>query len=500
MIGCIFWDTSGTITDANDAFLQMVGYKREDLLMGKLNWKAMTPVEQLNISENAIAQMQQFGAATPLEKEYIRSDGSRVAVLLGGVLLEGSQDKGVSFVLDLSDRKQMENQLRQQTQQLEQANRVKDEFLAILSHELRSPLNSILGWSKLLLSRKYDPATTTRALETIERNAKVQLQLIEDLLDVSRIIRGKISLNILTVNLASTLEAAMDTVRLAAQAKSIQIKSFIDPTVGLVLGDPNRLQQVIWNLLSNAIKFTPSGGSVSIYLERQGTQALIQVSDTGKGITAEFLPHVFEYFRQADSSTTRSHGGLGLGLAIVRHLVELHGGVVSVSSPGIGKGATFTVSLPLKIDLTQLEDSERVLLTTEKAPTVNNPLLLEGKRVLVVDDEADTRDFYATVLESSGASVIAVASAREALEVFQKQRPDVLVSDIGMPVEDGYTLIAKVRALESDRGKYLPAIALTAYAREVDREQAIAAGFQKHLSKPVEPDELVAVVANLLGK
>ena len=500
MIGCIFWDTSGNISDANDAFLQIVGYRREDLLAGKLNWKAMTPVEQLNISEKAIAQMQQFGAATPLEKEYIRSDGSRVAVLLGGVLLEGSQDKGVSFVLDLSDRKQMENQLRQQTQQLEQANRVKDEFLAILSHELRSPLNSILGWSKLLLGRKFDPATTTRALETIERNANVQLQLIEDLLDVSRIIRGKISLNILTVDLASTLEAALDTVRLAAQAKSIQIKSFIDPTVGLVLGDPNRLQQVIWNLLSNAIKFTPSGGSVSIYLERQGTQALIQVSDTGKGITAEFMPHVFEYFRQADSSTTRSHGGLGLGLAIVRHLVELHGGVVSVSSPGIGKGATFTVSLPLKIDLTQLADSERVLLTTEKAPTVNNPLVLEGKQVLVVDDEADTRDFYATVLESSGASVIAVASAREALEVFQKQRPDVLISDIGMPVEDGYTLIAKVRALESDRGKYLPAIALTAYAREVDREQAIAAGFQKHLSKPVEPDELVAVVANLLGK
>ncbi len=500
VIGCMFWDENGNIFDANDAFLQIVGYTREDLRSGKVNWKNMTPVEHLPGSKKAIAQMKQVGAADPLEKEYICSDGSRVPILLGGVLLEGSQDKGVSFVLDLSQQKQLENRLRQQAEQLEQANHVKDEFLAVLSHELRSPLNSILGWSKLLRSRKMDEATTTRALETIERNATMQTQLIEDLLDVSRILQGKTSLNVCPVDLAWTIEAAIDTVRLSAQAKSIQVESLIAPTAGVVLGDPNRLQQVIWNLLSNAIKFTPSGGRVSIHLDSDGMQAQIQVSDTGKGISAEFLPHVFEYFRQADSSTTRTQGGLGLGLAIVRHLVELHGGTVSASSPGVGKGATFTVTLPLKIDRTQLKDAERVLLSGDSAQMLNNPSVLEGKRVLVVDDDADTRDFYTTVLEECGACVTAAASVSDALEALKRQRPDVLVSDIGMPSEDGYTLIGKVRALESEGGKYIPAVALTAYAREVDRQKAIATGFQEHLPKPVEPAELVAVVAHLVGQ
>ncbi len=501
VIGCIFWESSGNITDANDAFLRMVGYTREDLRSGKLNWKTMTPVEQLHSSEQAIAQMKEVGAADPLEKEYIRSDGSRVPILLGGVLLEGSQDKGVSFVLDLSEQKQLENRLRQQAEQLEQANRIKDEFLAVLSHELRSPLNSILGWAKLLRSRKMDEATTSRALETIERNATMQTQLIEDLLDISRILQGKTSLNVCPLDLALTIEAAIDTVRLAAQAKSIQIESsLIAPTVGFVLGDPNRLQQVIWNLLSNAIKFTPSGGRVSIHLENKGTHAQIQVSDTGKGISADFLPHVFEYFRQADSSTTRLQGGLGLGLAIVRHLVELHGGTVSASSPGVGQGAIFTVTLPLKIDRTQLKDSEQVLLSGDSTQMLNNPSILKGKQVLIVDDDADTRDFYMTVLQECGASVTGAASVRDALEALKQQRPDVLVSDIGMPGEDGYTLIGKVRDLESAGGKHLPAVALTAYAREVDRQQAIAAGFQEHLPKPVEPAELVAVVAHLMER
>lgn len=500
VIGCMFWDENGNIFDANDAFLQIVGYTREDLRSGKVNWKNMTPVEHLPGSKKAIAQMKQVGAADPLEKEYIRSDGSRVPILLGGVLLEGSQDKGVSFVLDLSQQKQLENRLRQQAEQLEQANHVKDEFLAVLSHELRSPLNSILGWSKLLRSRKLDEATTTRALETIERNATMQTQLIEDLLDVSRILQGKTSLNVCPVDLAWTIEAAIDTVRLSAQAKSIQVECLIAPTVGVVLGDPNRLQQVIWNLLSNAIKFTPSGGRVSIHLDSDGTQAQIHVSDTGKGISAEFLPHVFEYFRQADSSTTRTQGGLGLGLAIVRHLVELHGGTVWASSPGVGKGATFTVTLPLKIERTQLKDAERVLLSDDSAQMLNNPSVLEGKRVLVVDDDADTRDFYKTVLEECGACVTAAASVSDALEALKRQRPDVLVSDIGMPSEDGYTLIGKVRALESEGGEYIPAVALTAYAREVDRQKAIATGFQEHLPKPVEPAELVAVVAHLVGQ
>jgi len=421
----------------------------------------------------------------------------------------------LSLVLDVTERKRTEAE-RDRLLKLEKAaradseaarsaaetaNRLKDEFLAVLSHELRSPLNSILGWAKLLRTRTFDEATTARALETIERNANLQTQLIEDLLDVSRIMRGKTSLKISPVNLATTIEAAIDTVRLAAQAKSIQLQCFIDPTVTLISGDPNRLQQVIWNLLSNAIKFTPSGGRVSIHLKRQDTQAQLLISDTGKGISADFLPHVFEYFRQADSSSTRNHGGLGLGLAIVHHLVELHGGTVEASSPGVGQGATFTVTLPLKIDRTQVQDSEQILPTVEieSVQMFNNPSVLQGKRVLVVDDEADTREFYTLVLEECGASVTAVSSVSDALESLRQQRPDVLLSDIGMPVQDGYALLRQVRALEVERGGRLPAVALTAYARDLDRQQAIAAGFEKHLPKPVEPAELVAVVANLAG-
>jgi hypothetical protein len=520
IIGCIFWTEDGKIIDANDAFLQMVGYPRDDLLSGKLRWKDITPPEQLPLSEQAIAKIKQSGAAT-FEQEYIRVDGNRVPVLLGGVLLEGYQDRGVSFVLDLSERKRLESELRQQAEELAHANRIKDEFLAVLSHELRSPLNSILGWSKLLRTRKFDEATIAKALETIERNATMQTRLIEDLLDVSRIIRGKTSLNVGLVDLSLTIEAAIDTVHLAAQAKSIEIESVIDAKVGIISGDPNRLQQVVWNLLSNAIKFTPPSGRVLIRLERKEQYAQIQVSDTGKGISADFVPHVFEYFRQADSSSTRTEGGLGLGLAIVRHLVELHGGTVSASSPGLGKGATFTVTLPLTSSefvlhttnasnvttasrsLTalnsELEDStqnrngfHRSALTTLK--TQNS---LQGIQVLVVDDNTDTRDFCATVLRQSGAEVIVATSAAEAFDTIQRQRPDVLVSDIGMPGEDGYTLLKKVREWEAERGDYLPAVALTAYARKEDCKKALDAGFQKHISKPVSPDDLVRAIASL---
>lgn len=491
MIGCTFWDTSGNISDANDAFLRMVGYTRDDLLAGKLNWRTMTPVEQLHLSEQAIVQMQAFGAASPFEKEYICSDGSRVSVILGGVLLEGSEDEGVSFVLDLSERKQLENQLRQQAQQLEQANRLKDEFLAVLSHELRSPLNSILGWAKLLRTRNLDPATMARAIETIERNASLQTQLIEDLLDVSRILQGKISLNIIPTNLVSTIKAALETMRLAAQAKSIQVECLLDSSVGLVAGDPNRLQQVVWNLLSNAIKFTSPGGRVQIALKGKASQAQLQVSDTGKGISADFLPHVFDSFRQADASTTRSQGGLGLGLAIVRHLVELHGGTVSAESLGKGQGATFTVKLPLM---------NTVIESDRKPESFNNTPDLAGVRVLVVEDDTDSRELITFVLEQYGAEAIAVASTAQALSTLEKLKPDVLVSDIGMPQEDGYALIRKVRASESKQEDPIPAVALTAYAREEDYKQAIEAGFQRHIPKPVEPNELVAAVAQLVGR
>ncbi|MBD1943201.1 response regulator [Coleofasciculus sp. FACHB-712] len=379
----------------------------------------------------------------------------------------------------------------------EAANRMKDEFLAVLSHELRSPLNPIIGWSGMLRTQKLNAATTARALETIERNAKLQAELIEDLLDVSRMIRGKLSLNVCPVNLISIVQAAMETVHLAAAAKSIRLESVLDPAVGLVVGDPNRLQQIIWNLLSNGIKFTPSGGRVEIKLDCTGSYAQIEVSDTGKGIEADFLPYVFERFRQADSTSTRSQTGLGLGLAIVRHLTELHGGTVCVDSPGEGQGAIFTVKLPLmmKTELKGLKPELEAPVSTQ--PSSSFSTVLEGLQVLVVDDEADSRDFLAIALEQYGARVTAVASVQEALLALQQVKPDVLVSDIGMPDEDGYTLIGKIRAMTPEQGGQISAVALTAYARSEDCERAILAGFQQHVTKPVEAAAFAATIASL---
>nr|WP_321162422.1 PAS domain-containing protein [Nostoc sp. KVJ3] len=350
IIGIMF-ATPDYITEANEAFLEMVGYTREELLAGKVRRQQITPPEYHALDEQGLEQLLTLGICNPFEKEYIRKDGSRIPILIGGALVEQDPPSWICFILDLTPRKQLEKTLRQQAEELKEANRNKDEFLAILSHELRSPLNPILGWSSLLKSRKFDETTTNRALETIERNAQLQIQLIDELLDVSRIIRGKLNLTFATVNLVAVIDAALETVRLMAESKSIQIKIQIDPNVGKMLGDYYRLQQVLGNLLSNAVKFTPPKGSVevSLSLSRELTShsAVIQVKDTGQGISPEFLPHVFEYFRQADSSTTRKFGGLGLGLAIVRHLVELHGGTVTAASPGIGQGAIFTVRLPV---------------------------------------------------------------------------------------------------------------------------------------------------------
>ncbi|WP_193199429.1 PAS domain S-box protein [Nostoc sp. MG11] len=380
--------------------------------------------------------------------------------------------------------------------QAETANRIKDEFLAVLSHELRTPLNPILGWAKLLRTRKFDEATVTRALETIERNANLQTQLIEDLLDVSRILRGKLSLNIYAVDLHATIAAALETVRLAAEAKSIEIQMLLSNDVGQVMGDGDRLQQVIWNLVSNAVKFTPSGGRVEIRLEQVDFNAQIKVTDTGKGINPEFLPHVFEYFRQADAKTTRIFGGLGLGLAIVRNLVELHGGTVEVESAGEGQGATFTVKLPV------LKNSESQVVSAESSVSEadNQDSLLSGVRILLVDDQPDVRDFFSFALEQFGATVTPVESATEALEALVQLKPDILLSDIGMPIMDGYMLLREIRTWSKEQGGQIPAIALTAYAGEIDYNQAIAAGFQKHVRKPADPLELATAIANLIGR
>lgn len=371
----------------------------------------------------------------------------------------------------------------------EAANRIKDEFLAVLSHELRSPLNPILGWTRLLRSRQLDATKTDQALETIERNARLQSQLIEDLLDVSCILQGKLTLNVAPVNLVTTLEAAAETVRLAAEAKRIHIQTTLNAIAGQVLGDTNRLQQVIWNLLSNAVKFTPAGGQVAITLEQVDAYAQIQVRDTGKGIHPDFLPHVFDYFRQEDSTTTRQFGGLGLGLAIVRQLTELHGGLVWVDSPGQDLGATFTVLLPLNLE-------------GQAQPSATEPLKkatdLTGLRVLVVDDEADMRELASFVLTQAGAEVATATSAMQALSQLNQSVPDLLLCDIGMPEMNGYALIQQIRKRRHDQGGNIPAIALTAYAEEVNQQQALAAGFQLHLVKPIEPDLLVGAIAALV--
>ncbi|OUL35417.1 hypothetical protein BV372_11215 [Nostoc sp. T09] len=371
----------------------------------------------------------------------------------------------------------------------EAANRTKDEFLAVLSHELRTPLNPILGWATLLRKGKLDVNKTDIALETIERNAKLQVQLIEDLLDISRILQGKLSLNSAPVDLKATITAAIETVRLAAEAKGIEIQTNFTFNVGQVLGDAARLQQVIWNLLSNAVKFTPTGGRVDIRLETIDTDAQIQVIDTGRGINPEFLPYVFDYFRQADSSITRTFGGLGLGLAIVRHIVELHGGTVKAESLGDEQGATFTVRLPLLLTPTS---------TTQAEASTQEMRTLHGIQVLAVDDEVDNLELVAFILEQAGASVITVSSATEVLQVLNQTQPDILLADIGMPEMDGYTLLREIRALPPQQGGLIKAIALTAYAGEINRQQALQAGFQMYLSKPVDPEELIEAIAQVL--
>lgn len=396
---------------------------------------------------------------------------------------------------DITNLKQAEAEREQLLQQeqaareaAERANRIKDEFLAVLSHELRTPLNPILGLSNLLQTRKLDEIKTTQALATIERNAKVQLQLIDDLLDIVKILQGKLSLNMTAVNLSLAIEAAIDTVRSAAVAKSVSLHPVL-PDIGQVLGDATRLQQVVWNLLSNAIKFTPNGGRVDIFLARVGSQAEITVRDTGKGISSDFLPHIFESFRQEDASITRKYGGLGLGLAIVRQLIETHSGTIVADSPGEGLGATFTVRLPLL-------DVEPENQQTDELP--HQKLDLTGVRVLAVDDDPDARELLTILLTQYGAEVLVVASATEVLANLESFQPDVLVSDIGMPEVDGYSLMQQVRALSATKGGQVPAIALTAYATEGECQQAIASGYQQHITKPLEPKRLIQALVSLI--
>jgi signal transduction histidine kinase/CheY-like chemotaxis protein len=377
----------------------------------------------------------------------------------------------------------------------EAANRIKDEFLATLSHELRTPLTSLLGWSSVLRESWRDDSLLTQGLEAIDRNARVQAQLIDDLLDVSRIVSGKLNLDVRPLDLSLVIRNSINVVRPAAEAKEITLEFSSQPGVGAISGDSARMQQIIWNLLSNAVKFTPRSGKIFVRLEQNGANACIKVRDTGQGIEAEFLPRVFDRFRQADSSTTRSFGGLGLGLAIVRHLAELHGGTISAESDGLGKGATFVASFPVLADRAELP------ATLHSGEYHASELLsLTGLRVLLVDDEPEARQILSTVIARKGADVRACESTREALQILIDWRPDVVMSDIAMPDEDGYSFIEKVRSLPPEKGGETPAAALTAYARDEDRKKALAAGYQMHIAKPISSVQLVTTIAQLVGR
>jgi signal transduction histidine kinase/CheY-like chemotaxis protein len=377
----------------------------------------------------------------------------------------------------------------------EAANRIKDEFLATLSHELRTPLTSLLGWSSVLRESWRDERLLSQGLDAIDRNARVQAQLIDDLLDVSRIVSGKLNLDVRPLDLSLVIRNSINVVRPGAEAKEIGLDFTSQPGVGAISGDSARMQQIVWNLLSNAVKFTPRGGRITVRLEQQGSNACIKVSDTGQGIDSEFLPRVFDRFRQADSSTTRNFGGLGLGLAIVRHLVELHGGTITAESPGIGYGATFVASFPV---LTERVEVPSGGYSGEYHASELQSLF--GLRVLLVDDEPEARQILSTVIARKGAEVKACESAMDALQVLIDWRPDVLMSDIAMPDEDGYSFIAKVRSLPREKGGETPAAALTAYAREDDRKKALAAGYQMHIAKPISSAQLVATIAQLVGR
>ncbi|HYG79816.1 MAG TPA: ATP-binding protein, partial [Pyrinomonadaceae bacterium] len=444
-----------------------------------------------------------------LEYRFRMKDGTERVGLLSAERIEiGGEPCALTVIQDITEQKRAEAERDRVLErekalraEAEEASRLKDEFLATVSHELRTPLTAILGWAHMLRTGQFAGGDTAKALETIERNARAQAQLIDDLLDVSRIITGKLRLDVRPVDPNSLIGAAVEAVGPAAEAKGIRVQKIVDTGIVFVSGDPVRLQQVVWNLLSNAVKFTPRGGRVQVRLERVNSHVEIGVSDTGQGISPEFLPHVFDRFRQADQGTTREHGGMGLGLAIVRHIVELHGGTVRAESPGEGKGSTFTVLLPVAAVYQNDDVRESVRPAAgDTLPSYECPDRLDGLRVLIVDDDPDTRELLKAGLGRCGTEVVTAASAGEALEAIAADPPDLLISDIGMPGEDGYELIRKVRALPPERGGRVPAVALTAYARTEDRLRALRAGYQMHVSKPVELAELVAVASSLVRR
>jgi len=522
LAGVVECDATGMFKMVNRRFCDITGYTEAELLeMGPRDILHPDDMQRiLGLKCRLIETGESFGA----EQRFVRKDGSEVWVNCHAAPVrdaQGAVERAVAVLIDITDRKRAESEREQLLRQekaaraeAQAANQSKDEFLTVVSHELRSPLNSILGYARLLRTRPADPSQVKQTVEIIERNGRMQLQLIEDLLDTARIISGKLKLEVQPVGLVGVVTAALEAVRPAAQAKSIDIVSDIDPLAGRITGDAGRLQQVVWNLLSNAIKFTPRSGRVELRMESVDHQIRITVNDTGKGIEPEFLPFVFDRFRQSDSSSARRFGGLGLGLSLVKQLVELHGGTVEAASDGPGCGATFTVTLPQSSALTGAVAPQQPRAVAQREVKMEGAIPLDevpslaGVSVLVVDDQEEARQLLTETLSECGAQVTAVSSGVEALAIIsdppEGERPSVLILDINMPGEDGYKALERVRALEAERGVLLsdqiPAIALTALGRSEDRLKALAAGFRMHVAKPVEPAELAMVIASLADR
>ncbi len=500
-------DLQGIVRSWNRSAERIFGYTAAEMIGKSIT--VLFPPDRLDEEPKILEQLRRGQRVDHFETVRVCKDGRPVdvSVTISPVKDPAGRVIGVSKVArDITSIKRVlrerEDLLERETAGRREAERVslmKDEFLATLSHELRSPLNAILGWANILRTTGADaePGDLEQGLEVIERNARAQAQLVEELLDMSRIVNGKLRLDVQPVDLQAVVSEAIESLRPAADAKSIRLIKVLDPRGGPITGDPNRLQQVLWNLLTNAVKFTPKGGRVQVFLRRVNSHVEVTITDSGEGISADFVPHLFTRFTQAEQSTDRRHGGLGLGLALVKSLVELHGGTVTASSPGRGHGSTFLVSLPLTV-LRQ----EGVDAPLTPAPWAAAPLALpdlRGFHVLVLDDESDARALIQRILVKCDATVTMAASAAEGIEAVRQHRPDMVLSDIGMPVEDGYEFLAKLRQLPDAEGGDTPAVALTAFARSEDRRRTLMAGFQMHLPKPVEPAELLAVVANLFA-
>jgi PAS domain S-box-containing protein len=515
-------DLNLIVTSWNFGAERIFGYTAEEMIGTSI--MRLIPPDRLEEEKEILSRIRRGERSDHFETVRLAKDGRRLnlSMTISPIMDANGHVIGASKVArDISERKKAEEALkkamgeaevanrerlqlldseREARSQAERASRMKDEFLATLGHELRTPLNAVLGWANILRHGNLQGEELKQGLDIIERNARVQAQIIEDLLDMSRIISGKVRLDVQWIELSAILNESIETLRSAAQAKGVHLQVWLDPFIRPISGDPNRLQQVFWNLLNNAIKFTPKDGKVEVLLKHASTEVEVSVIDTGEGIAPEFLPYIFDRFQQGDASTTRRHGGLGLGLAIVKQLVELHGGNVRVQSDGLGKGATFSVRLPLAAIYSEPKKEDHLPAATLRENPPMPEVSLAHIRVLAVDDEIDARDLVKKLLEMAGATVSTAGSASEAMEHILAERPDVLVCDIGMQEEDGYSLIRRLRAIEKKEEGVLPAVALSAYARSEDRTKAIRSGFQIHLAKPVEPAELLAVISSLAGR